>query len=146
MRVVAAAGIAAVSVCMLVLSRGIRAWGAAVLPSAVSLRSVSSVSVAMVTAPNASVAEQLAKGLLEQRLAACINEVPRITSSYTWEGKMEREEEVLLIIKTQTKLQKQLTDWVVDAHPYDTPEVIFTDVTGGSQGYLDWVVQSTSPQ
>lgn len=95
-----------------------------------------------VTAPNTEVAQQIAQGLVSQKLAACVNILPGISSVYEWEGKVETETELLLMIKTRTTVVPELTEFVHKSHPYDTPEVIATSIEQGSQKYLDWIGQT----
>lgn len=101
------------------------------------------VCVVYVTAPSKEVAEHLAGGLVEHQLAACVNIVPGLTSVYRWEGKISKDEEVLLMIKTRHALLKRVTEWVQDAHPYDVPECISVPITGGSHAYMQWLLDST---
>lgn len=100
------------------------------------------VSVVLVTAPDGDTAERLGRALVQERLAACVNVVPAITSIYRWEGRVETDAEVLLVIKTATRGFESLRRRVVELHPYDTPEVLALDVRDGARAYLDWVVGS----
>ncbi|KAF8060291.1 PHB6 [Scenedesmus sp. PABB004] len=101
--------------------------------------------VVYVTTPSAEVADSLATALVGVRLAACVNLVPGVTSVYTWKGKLERDSEVLMIIKTTAALLPELTATVVQLHPYDEPEVLALPAVGGSATYLAWVAASTGP-
>lgn len=103
----------------------------------------SSLSVVYVTAPDGNVADVLGTKLVEAKLAACVNILPGITSIYKWEGKLNKDIEHLLIIKTRSDLLPSLTDFVKANHPYDTSEVIATPVTGGSEAYLSWALGQT---
>ncbi len=89
------------------------------------------------------VAERLAGGLVEQRLAACVNVLPKIRSVYRWEGAGTADEESLLVIKTGAASFAALRDWLGDNHPYDVPEVIALPVAGGAPDYLAWVTNET---
>lgn len=100
------------------------------------------VSVVLVTAPDGDTAERLGRLLVEERLAACVNVVPTITSIYRWEEQVETDQETLLMIKTSTGGFEALRRRVVELHPYDTPEVLALDVRDGSREYLDWVLGS----
>lgn len=93
----------------------------------------------LITAPRGSAAEKLAKGLVAAKLAACVNIVPGVVSHYAWKGKMQREDESLLIAKTSTAKLKALTAWVEKNHPYDVPEVLALGVAAGSGPYLKWL-------
>uniref|UniRef100_A0A8D2PUF6 Protein CutA n=1 Tax=Zosterops lateralis melanops TaxID=1220523 RepID=A0A8D2PUF6_ZOSLA len=104
-----------------------------------------SVSAAFVTCPNQSVATELARALVQQRLAACVNIVPGITSVYTWQGKLEEDSEVLLMIKTRSSRVPELTEYVRSHHPYEVPEVVALPVAQGNPPYLRWVGDSVSP-
>ena len=96
--------------------------------------------VVLCTVPDDAVAEQLARGLVEAKLAACVNIVPGVRSIYEWQGKLEDDSERLLVIKSQRSRFEALESWVIEHHPYDVPEVIALDVTAGSKPYLDWVL------
>ncbi len=100
------------------------------------------VSVLLSTCPEAE-AERLATFLVEHGHAACVNIVPRVTSVYRWEGKVQREAESLLVVKVRTDRLAQVTRALVDEHPYDVPEVVALEVCGGNQQYLTWVLENT---
>lgn len=95
--------------------------------------------VVLVTAPNSRVAQSLAKALVAQRLAACVNVIPRIASYYRWEGRLCRDAESLLLIKTSSRLMPALSRFVKARHPYKLPEVISLAIAEGSPAYLDWL-------
>lgn len=103
-------------------------------------------SVAYVTTPNEDVAKTLAHGLVSKKLAACVNIIPRVTSVYEWEGKINEDPEVLMMIKTRTSKVKELTEYVKSNHPYTVCEVIALPIAAGNEQYLKWlgdVVPST---
>ncbi|KAM5287098.1 protein CutA isoform 1-T2 [Hipposideros larvatus] len=102
-----------------------------------------SVSAAFVTCPNEKVAKEIARAVVEKRLAACVNLIPQITSIYEWKGKIEEDSEVLMMIKTQSSLVPSLTDFVRSVHPYEVAEVIALPVEQGNSPYLHWVRQVT---
>eukprot|EP00761_Pharyngomonas_kirbyi_P002851 gb/GECH01002855.1/.p1 GENE.gb/GECH01002855.1/~~gb/GECH01002855.1/.p1 ORF type:complete len:228 (+),score=50.53 gb/GECH01002855.1/:1-684(+) len=100
-------------------------------------------SVCLVTAGSREEAKKLAGGLVTEKLAACVNIVPNITSVYTWEGKVEEDPEILMIIKTKTNLVSELAEWVKKNHSYDTPEVISYKISNGLPDYLSWLGEVT---
>ena len=97
------------------------------------------VSVVMVTAPDADEGARLARALVEERLAACVNVVPGLRSVYRWQGEVEEAAEVLLVAKTRRDRVAALAARVRELHPYDLPETLALDASGGSAAYLDWV-------
>lgn len=99
--------------------------------------------VVLVTVPDAATGEKLARGLVEARLAACVNIVPGVTSVYRWQGKIETDDENLLVIKTGGDKLVALQDFVVHQHPYELPEVIALEITDGLPAYLDWMNKET---
>lgn len=96
-------------------------------------------SVAYVTAPNEQVAKTIAHGLVNKKLAACVNIIPKITSIYEWEGKVNEDEEVLMMIKTKTCKVDELTNFVKANHPYTVCEVISLPIQNGNEAYLKWI-------
>lgn len=95
--------------------------------------------VALVTCGKAADAKRLATALVRERLAACVNVVPGVTSIYTWKGKLCRDRELLLVIKTRSDKGAALTRRVRELHPYSVPEVIQLPVRAGSAPYLRWI-------
>lgn len=91
------------------------------------------------TAPDGATAELLARALVEERLAACVQVVPGVVSLYRWEGELHRDAENLMIAKTTAERVERLRARVVELHPYDVPEVLVLEVEDGHQPYLDWV-------
>jgi len=89
------------------------------------------------TAP-VDVAQELGRRLVEKRLAACVNVVDNVSSYYFWQGKLNCEEEHLLLIKTVSKTLPDLEKYLKANHPYKTPEFLSIEV-GGSVDYLDWL-------
>jgi periplasmic divalent cation tolerance protein len=88
-------------------------------------------------------ADALARGVVERRLAACVNVLPKIRSVYRWEGAVTTDEETLLVIKTTGTAFAALRDWLCTQHPYDVPEVIAVPVTDGAPDYLAWVANES---
>ncbi len=102
------------------------------------------VRVVLVTAPDTDTAARLAGALVEERLAACVNVVPEIRSFYRWEGAVQDDAEVLLVIKSTAERSSALAARVRELHPYDLPEVLELPAVGGSDAYLDWVRTESS--
>lgn len=98
-------------------------------------------SMAFVTVPDDQMARTLAKGLLEKKLAACVNIIPNIKSVYEWEGKIEEDSELILMIKTRTSRVDDVAQYVREHHSYDVAEVISTPIVNGNPPYLDWIGQ-----
>jgi periplasmic divalent cation tolerance protein len=91
------------------------------------------------TVPDAEVGRQLMQGILEEKLAACVNFLPTMESAYWWEGKIEHANEGLLMIKTTVEKVKALEKWIVTHHPYDCPAVITLPVLAGYEDYISWI-------
>jgi periplasmic divalent cation tolerance protein len=100
--------------------------------------------VVFVTAP-ADQAPDLARGVVEAGLAACVNIVPTIRSIYRWEGEICDDAEALLVVKTRRSLFSALRDKLVALHPYDVPEVVALPLELGHTPYLEWLEASTQP-
>ena len=100
--------------------------------------------VVYVTAPNIETAHKIAETLVEKRLAACVNIIPKINSIYWWEGKIERDEEVLLIIKSRREIFEKLSMAIKEIHPYNVPEIIALPIIKGNKEYLEWINGETT--
>ncbi len=88
-------------------------------------------------------AEAIARALVERRLAACVQVLGPIQSTYRWKGQIERAEEWLCLIKTTRKLFAAVEEAVVGLHPYETPEIIAVSIEQGSRCYLQWLAEET---
>ena len=95
-----------------------------------------------ITAPDAEVAERIARRLVGDRLAACVQQVPGLTSTYVWEGEVEQASEVLLLVKTTTGAFEAVCATVTAVHPYDVPEILAVPVTAALGSYERWVEES----
>lgn len=100
--------------------------------------------IALTACPNPDVATQLARQVVEQQLAACVNIIPAVQSIYQWQGKIEQENESLLIMKTEQQYIASLESFIQNHHPYEVPEFITTTIESGSKAYLDWITASLS--
>ena len=101
------------------------------------------VRVVLSTVPNEQVGEQIAHALLKEQLAACVNIVPGLRSLYRWQGAVQDDRELLLIIKTRSEHYEALEQRIKALHPYEVCEVLAFDVAAGSRAYLDWVLGET---
>lgn len=99
-------------------------------------------SVAFVTTPNEETARKLARGIISQKLAACVNIIPKVLSVYEWEGKMNEDAELMLMIKTKTDKIDELSKYVRENHPYTVAEVISLPIENGNAPYLDWITKT----
>lgn len=102
------------------------------------------VRVLLATAPDADVAARIARALVEERLAACANLVANVRSIYRWQGRVEDESEVMLILKTRTERVAALAERLRALHPYEVPELLVLSVESGLAPYLDWVRAETA--
>ena len=99
--------------------------------------------VIFITAPTPDTGEEIGRILVTEGLAACVNIIPRITSVYIWEGKICKDEEVLLLVKSRKSLFPAIRDRVKLMHSYDIPEIISLPIIAGLQEYLDWLKSAT---
>lgn len=99
--------------------------------------------VVFITASTEDEAANIAKALVEARLAGCVNIIKNIRSIYSWEGKIEDEAEVLMIVKTRKALIDSLVKKVKELHSYTVPEIIALPVVEGSEDYLEWLKEVT---
>ena len=103
------------------------------------MKSAASLAIVLVTTPDLKTARALAKTVLQKRLAACANLVPKIESHYWWQGKIESSAEVLILFKTRRTRLRALEKMILAEHPYDTPEFLVLALDAGAQKYLGWI-------
>lgn len=89
-------------------------------------------------------AERLAHALVEQRIAACVNIIPGLTSVYRWKGQVESAEEVLMLMKTTASNLQRLEDSLRSLHSYEVPEFLVLQPDSASEAYLQWLLDSAS--
>ena len=99
--------------------------------------------IVFITASKSKEAEKIAKSLLESKLAACINIIPKVKSYFWWEGKIDRADELLLIVKTRKPLLDKLIKKVKSLHSYTVPEIVAFPIICGNKDYLKWINDST---
>ncbi|MBM4373107.1 MAG: divalent-cation tolerance protein CutA [Deltaproteobacteria bacterium] len=102
--------------------------------------------VVYVTCPTEDDALRIARHLVEGRFAACVNVVPLLRSVYRWEGAVQEERELLLLVKTTREGFEALSSAVRQIHPYSVPEIIAVPVADGYDGYLRWVSEGVAPE
>jgi len=98
------------------------------------------------TCPDEAAAADLARSLVTERLAACVNRLTGLRSTYRWEGAVQDDAEVLLLIKTTGERLANLSARIEALHPYDVPEIVAVEIATGSERYLAWLGQSVSEQ
>ncbi|MBS0216783.1 MAG: divalent-cation tolerance protein CutA [Proteobacteria bacterium] len=102
-----------------------------------------SVLICLSTCPDTAGADRIATALVEERLAACVNVLPGIHSTYRWEGQIRRDDEVLLVIKTASDRLDALRERLPALHPYELPELVAVEAEGGLPAYFDWIATET---
>ncbi len=95
--------------------------------------------VLFITTATTNEAQRISKVLLEQRKVACVNIVPRVSSLFWWENKLDLAHESLLIVKTKASLLNEVIRVIREIHSYDIPEIIALPIVGGNQDYLEWI-------
>jgi periplasmic divalent cation tolerance protein len=100
--------------------------------------------VVLVTCPNQGEAETIATAILDQKLVACVNFLPSVESWYWWEGKIHRDPEILLVMKTQEDRFPLLESVIRQNHSYAVPEIIAIPIVYGSVKYLEWINQTVN--
>jgi periplasmic divalent cation tolerance protein len=94
--------------------------------------------------PDAAAAAAIARSLVEQRLAACVNILPQVQSIYQWQGEIETAGETTLLIKTMQTRYAELEAAIKAVHPYELPEIIAVPITAALPAYLGWIEQETT--
>ena len=95
--------------------------------------------VAFAACPNAETADRIARALVSEGLAACVNRLEGVRSTYFWDGRLQDEAEILLMIKTTAGRLAALTERLRALHPYELPELVAIPAAGGNEAYLEWV-------
>ncbi|GGD70110.1 divalent-cation tolerance protein CutA [Lacimicrobium alkaliphilum] len=104
---------------------------------------VSDICLVLCTCPDNETAAQIARAAVEQKHAACVSILPGLTSVYSWQGEIEQDSEVQLLIKTTKRNTDALYKLALSLHPYDEPEWLIVDIAGGAATYLNWIKSST---
>lgn len=128
------------------LVRRARALGLGRPRASVKMARMSDVLVILCTCPDADTARTLARGLVERRLAACVNVLPEIRSIYRWQDGIEEEGECLMVVKTTGERYPDLTRWIEREHPYEVPEIVALRAGPVAEPYLEWLCDSVSRQ
>lgn len=102
------------------------------------------VRVVLITGPEPETLESIGRVLVEERLAACVNIIPGVTSVYRWEGEIRTDSEALAVIKTTEDCVQAARLRVAELHPYEVPEFVALEVVEGSPAYLQWVRESVA--
>jgi periplasmic divalent cation tolerance protein len=100
--------------------------------------------VVLSTLGSAEDAERIARELVERGLAACVNVVPSVVSVYRWKGRVERDEEKLLVIKTRRDRFEELREAILRLHPYEVPEIVALPIEAGHAAYLAWLDETVA--
>lgn len=106
-------------------------------------RAVAAPLLVLSTCPDAESAGRIAHALVVERLAACVNQVPGVHSTYRWQGRVVEESEVLLVIKTTRERFDAMRGRLLELHPYEVPELVALETRGGHVPYLDWIAAET---
>jgi periplasmic divalent cation tolerance protein len=99
--------------------------------------------VVFITIDTPANAQKLADKLVTARKAACVNIIPKVSSQYWWQGKIEKADELMLVVKTRAALLDELIALVKQNHPYTVPEIIALPIIGGNPDYLAWLEKET---
>ncbi|NWT25135.1 CUTA protein, partial [Cardinalis cardinalis] len=99
-------------------------------------------SVVFVTCLNEHVAKDIARAIMDRRLAACVNILPKSSALYFWKGELEESTEILLLVKTRTSRIGELSNYVRSIHPFEIPEIISLPIDQGNPAYLRWMEEN----
>lgn len=99
--------------------------------------------IVLTNLPDQASADEIARKLVTDRLAACVNQLPPIRSVYRWQGSVEEATEIPLLIKTTAARYAELERVILESHPYEVPEIIAWPLAAGLPAYLAWVAQET---
>ena len=99
--------------------------------------------IVLTTCNSSEIASSIAESLVSNKLAACVNIINDVESVYQWQGKIEHDKEILLIIKTQQSLYSQLEQAIQELHDYELPEIIAVPINTGEKNYLNWIQSAT---
>lgn len=91
------------------------------------------------TVPDKRIAKEISKNLVKHRLAACVSAIDKVESVFSWDGELEKEKEILLIIKTLRVNFEKIKGLITDLHPYQVPEIIALPITDCSKEYMQWL-------
>jgi periplasmic divalent cation tolerance protein len=97
------------------------------------------------TFPDEEIAARVGAGLVEARLAACVNILPGMRSIYRWQGQIERADEIVMIVKTMADREKAAIEAIRASHPYEVPAIVTLPAVGGFAPYLDWIAENAKP-
>ncbi|XVX20755.1 divalent-cation tolerance protein CutA [Actinomycetota bacterium] len=98
-----------------------------------------------ISAPDSATAERLARLLVEERLAACAQVLPDMTSYYRWDGVVQADPECLILVKTTAARFDELAARVEQEHPYETPEVVAVPIVAANEAYAAWLAEAVAP-
>jgi periplasmic divalent cation tolerance protein len=101
--------------------------------------------VLLTTLPDLESAQNMARGLVESRLAACVQILPGVRSIYRWEERIEEADELTLLAKLPAQNYEKAQAWIKERHPYQVPEILGLPVDSGLRSYFDWVLRMTRP-
>lgn len=100
--------------------------------------------VVLSTVSDRNDAENMARSLVREKLAACVNVIPQVRSFYEWKGKIAEDDELLLVVKTTREVLDRLITRIKELHPYELPEIISMEISAGLPDYLAWIRNSVS--